>query len=204
MARKLKTHTTSAGFFDLAIAAPSKKAALEAWGSSRNLFQHGFAKQTDDPAIIDATMAKPGVVLRRPVGTNGSFSDSAELPRNWPTGGGARVVAKRPAQKARPAPKTIDGKTARRAALAFEREQERQRRQAAKEEAVRAKEGERRDRAIAAAELEAAKRVHRAAVEELEKGRRAIDRKLDAERKRWKLKEEQLERQLRRSRVFHR
>jgi hypothetical protein len=32
MARKLKTYQTSLGFFDLAMAAPSMKAALEAWG----------------------------------------------------------------------------------------------------------------------------------------------------------------------------
>lgn len=31
MARKLKTYQTSLGFYDLAIAAPSMKAALEAW-----------------------------------------------------------------------------------------------------------------------------------------------------------------------------
>ncbi len=44
MARKLKPYTTSAGFFDLAIAAPSMKAALEAWGSGTNLFHQGFAQ----------------------------------------------------------------------------------------------------------------------------------------------------------------
>jgi hypothetical protein len=33
MARKLKTYQTSLGFFDQAIAAPSMKAALEAWGA---------------------------------------------------------------------------------------------------------------------------------------------------------------------------
>jgi hypothetical protein len=38
MARKLKTYQTSLGFFDLAIAAPSMKAALEAWGADSNLF----------------------------------------------------------------------------------------------------------------------------------------------------------------------
>ena len=38
MPRKLKTFTTSAGFFDLAVAAPSMKAALAAWGSRSNLF----------------------------------------------------------------------------------------------------------------------------------------------------------------------
>lgn len=57
MPRKLKTYQTSLGFFDLAVAAPSMKAALEAWGSKSNLFHHGFAKETDDRAIVAATMA---------------------------------------------------------------------------------------------------------------------------------------------------
>ena len=84
MARKLKTYQTSLGFFDLAIAAPSMKAALQAWGSETNLFQQGFAKETDDPAIVAATLAKPGVVLRRPVGSDGAFSEHAELPKELP------------------------------------------------------------------------------------------------------------------------
>jgi hypothetical protein len=49
MARKLKTFQTSRGFYDLAIAAPSMKAALEAWGAGSNLFHQGIAKETDDP-----------------------------------------------------------------------------------------------------------------------------------------------------------
>src|SRR5918994_3830877 len=84
MARKLKTYQTSIGFFDLAIAAPSMKAALQAWGSKTNLFHQGFAKETDDPAIVAATVAKPGVVLRRPVGSDGAFSEHAELPKELP------------------------------------------------------------------------------------------------------------------------
>src|SRR3954470_20464584 len=40
MARKLKTYQTSLGFFDQAIAAPSMKAALQAWGTKTNLFHH--------------------------------------------------------------------------------------------------------------------------------------------------------------------
>src|SRR5207237_1132183 len=87
MARKLKTYTTSAGFFDLAVAAPSMKAALEAWGSEHNLFHQGFAKVSEDPAIVAATMAKPGVVLRRAVGTNEPYREHAELPANLPIGG---------------------------------------------------------------------------------------------------------------------
>ena len=66
MPRKLKVYQTSQGFFDLAVAAPSMKAALEAWGASRNLFHQGFAKQSDDSEVIAVSMAKPGVVLKRP------------------------------------------------------------------------------------------------------------------------------------------
>ena len=82
MARKLKTYQTSQGFFDLAIATPSMKAALEAWGASSNLFHQGFAKEADDPKVIAATLAKPGIALKRPVGTNEAFSENAHLPTN--------------------------------------------------------------------------------------------------------------------------
>jgi colicin import membrane protein len=84
MARKLKTYQVSLGFFDQAIAAPSMKAALEAWGSKSNLFHQGFAKEVDDPEVIAATMSKPGVILRRPVGSNGRFTEHADCPRACP------------------------------------------------------------------------------------------------------------------------
>jgi hypothetical protein len=48
LARELKTFQTSLGFFDLAIAAPSMKAALEVWGSTSNLFHQGAAKEAED------------------------------------------------------------------------------------------------------------------------------------------------------------
>ena len=80
MAKKLKTFQTSLGFYDLAIAAPSMKAALEAWGADSNLFHQGAAKESGDPEIVEATMAKPGVVLRRPVGSDDAFTEHAALP----------------------------------------------------------------------------------------------------------------------------
>jgi hypothetical protein len=49
MARKLKAYQTSLGFFEQAIAAPSMKAALEAWGADSNLFHQGAAKESTDP-----------------------------------------------------------------------------------------------------------------------------------------------------------
>ena len=107
MARKLRTYQTSLGFFDLAIAAPSMKAALQAWGSDTNLFHQGFARETDDPAIVAATLAKPGVVLRRPVGSDGAFSEHAELPKELPvdkvkerTAKPRATISEPPAQKA--------------------------------------------------------------------------------------------------------
>jgi hypothetical protein len=80
MARKLKVYRTSLGFFDQAIAAPSMKAAVEAWGTDRNLFHQGAAKESMDPDLIAATMAKPGVVLKRAVGSDGPFAEHADLP----------------------------------------------------------------------------------------------------------------------------
>jgi colicin import membrane protein len=68
MPRKLKTFQSSLGFYDLAIAAPSMKAALEAWGPGNNLFHQGAARETVDSEVVAATMSKPGVVLKRPAG----------------------------------------------------------------------------------------------------------------------------------------
>ena len=140
MPRKLKTYTTSAGFFDLAIAAPSMKAALEAWGSNSNLFHQGFAKLSDDPDIVADTMARPGVVLRRPVGTNGRFSEHAKLPSNLLAGNANRKPEKVRTRKDRAASRRIDEKTARQAAFAFEEEQQRRERQTQKEDAARERE----------------------------------------------------------------
>ena len=99
MARKLKTYQTSLGFFDLAMAAPSMKAALEAWGADSNLFHQGAAKESDDPDVIAATMAKPGVVLRRPVGSDRSFSEHAELPTDLGGGGPTKAARKSKGRK---------------------------------------------------------------------------------------------------------
>ena len=150
MARKLKTYQTSLGFFDQAIAAPSMKAALEAWGADSNLFHQGAAKESDDPDVIAATMAKPGVVLRRPVGSDGSFSEHAELPTDLGGGGrptkAARKSARHKPKKTSAGP--VDKAAERKAALAYEREQKRRERERAREEAARQKERERRQQAV--------------------------------------------------------
>jgi hypothetical protein len=80
MPRNLKAYQTSLGFYDLAVAAPSMKAALEAWGAGSNLFHQGAANETDDPDVVAATLSKPGIVLKRPAGSSGRFAERSELP----------------------------------------------------------------------------------------------------------------------------
>jgi colicin import membrane protein len=220
MARKLKSYQTSLGFFDLAIAAPSMKAALQAWGSETNLFHQGFAKETDDPAIVAATFAKPGVVLRRPVGSDGAFSEHATLPKELPVDKVEERPAKPRAKTKEPPAQKVDDKAAREAAFALERERkrrdsERREEEAArekerkhrdserrKEEIAREKERKRREQAIAKAEtaLKEAKRDHETKVEEINRDRAALDRRSQAEDARWEKQKEKLEAALRRAR----
>ena len=104
MARRLKTYQTSLGFFDLAIAAPSMKAALEAWGADSNLFHQGAAKESHDPDVIAATMAKPGVVLRRPVGSDRPSASMLNCPPILVAADQRKPPASREAQRRRSLP----------------------------------------------------------------------------------------------------
>src|SRR3978361_103673 len=125
MARKLKTYQTSLGFFDLAIAVPSMKAALAAWGSNSNLFHQGFASETDDPDVVAAAMSKPGVVLRRPVGSDGPFKEHADLPADIPSGGLKTRSKKHGARRNTRRSPSLNDKAARKAGLAYEKDQKR-------------------------------------------------------------------------------
>ena len=49
-------------------------------GCEYNLFHQGVAKETNEPEVVAATMAQPGVILRRPVGSDGPFRQHADLP----------------------------------------------------------------------------------------------------------------------------
>jgi colicin import membrane protein len=202
MARRLKSYQTSVGFFDLAIAAPSMKAAAEAWGLKTSEFKRGFAKETHNPAILAATMAKPGVVLRRPVGSNGPFTEDAKLPKDLPVGKVKERPAKPRLTTKEPRPRKLDDKGAREAALAFEREQKRRDIARRKEEAAREKERKRREQAIAKAEraLEHAKREHETKAKKIENDRAALHRRSQAEDARWEKQKEKLETALQRAR----
>jgi hypothetical protein len=62
---KLKVYRTAIGFHDAYVAAPSQKAALEAWGSEHNLFARGVAELVTDPALTKVPLARPGEVVKR-------------------------------------------------------------------------------------------------------------------------------------------
>lgn len=81
-ATKLKVYRTVAGFHDAYVAAPSQKAALEAWGSDRDLFARGIAEQVTDPALTAEPLAAPGTVVKRSRGT--SAEQIAALPDPQP------------------------------------------------------------------------------------------------------------------------
>ena len=199
MPRKLKVYQTSQGFYDLAIAAPSMKAALEAWGANNNLFHQGFAKESNDSKVIAVAMAKPGVVLRRPVGSDVAFREHADLPSAASLDGSTRHGKERPA-KVRPAEaQEVDEKADRRAAAAFEKEQRHRERQRQKEEAAAAKARARRKAAIEKAEttLKMAERDHKETLAAIEQDLAAVKRRADAEQERWEKLKLRLETALR-------
>jgi colicin import membrane protein len=184
MARKLKAYQASLGFFDMAIAAPSMKAALEAWGADSNLFHQGVAKEADDPKVIAATMSKPGIILKRPVGSNGPFKQDAHLPKHFAQ---TRNTSKKPVTKSKKTPRKIDDKAARKAALAFEKEQRRRQIEARKEEAATAKERERTQKAIRKAQraLDQAEQQHKKRSRKIDAEREGLEKRSQEEEARW-------------------
>ena len=200
MAKKLKVYQTSIGFFDLAVAAPSMKAAADAWGSDPDIFRRGFAKQTDDPKVVQATTAMPGVVLRRPVGSYGEFTEKAALPR-VPEGGRRQAPLDRAERAgAGKKPDTTSNEKAKRnaaaalerekrdAAAALEKERKRQALDHAKAEAERERAQQQRKRMIAKADaaFERARNRHDDAMDAIRQRREELDRDEAHEDERWR------------------
>lgn len=200
MPRKLKTFVTTLGFFELAVAAPTMKAALEAWGLAHNAFKHGFAKQTDDPKVIAATEAAPGVVLRRPIGGTGAFKEQADLPKAT-----AVKAATPPAKLFKPAKraKAPESKTQSRASVidlsaarhAREKKEAKDRERA---DAQAERERLRKERAAKKARdaLSAARERHEKIVAEIERHRAALDAQDEKEKERWEKERHRLEAEL--------
>ena len=105
---KLKVFRAHQGFYDSIVAATSRPKALAAWGAKPTLFSQGFAKETKDADAVEAALAQPGVVLRRPFGSRGVFKAEPDLPKapkltRTQKQAHARAVKKREADEARKA-----------------------------------------------------------------------------------------------------
>jgi colicin import membrane protein len=201
MAKKLRTFLTSIGFFEQAVAAPSMKAAIEAWGSGPNLFRQGFAKETDNSAIVTATMAQPSVVLRRAVGSKGAFTKDARLPKSLP-GRPSKEDRKPPRSDRKPGKaksisviNAVDAHAAKRAAAAYEKEQARREKEDEKKERARKKERKRRDAQVRqmAAALEAAEQRHDEKLAAIARDRDALNHREKMEDERWQKEKRRLQ-----------
>jgi colicin import membrane protein len=210
MPRTLKTFVTNLGFFELAIAAPTMKAALAAWGLRQNAFKHGFARQTDDPKIIAAAEAVPGAVLRRPIGSTGPFKEDADLPKV--TAAAMTAAKKAPAPKtakpakppkrrltpeikAKPKASVVDLEKARRAR---EKKEQQDAKEREREEAQAERELAKKDRAVQKAKdaLSAARTRHEDALAEIRQRRATLDAQEDKENDRWEKERHRLEAEL--------
>lgn len=110
--QKLKVFVTPIGFHDAYVAAPSQKAALEAWGADSNIFAQGIAEQVTDPKLMEEPLANPGKVVKK---VRGSADEHfAELDRASSkkkpakTKGGGDVVELKPKAKPKPKPSRDD------------------------------------------------------------------------------------------------
>ena len=202
MAGKLKTFQTSVGFYDLAIAAPSMKVALEAWGAGSNLFHQGIAKETDDPDVVAATMSKPGVMLKRPAGSSGRFAEHSNLPSDLGFSGKGRRRDGRRTKPAKTLPPEISERNARKAAAEFDKEQKRREAERRREEAAQERDRERREKATAKAQaaLDRAEREHAKRAADIQAEVEAVERRSRAEDDRWEKERVRLQAALRRAR----
>lgn len=106
-AKKLKVYRTVAGFNDAYVAAPSQKAALEAWGSDRDLFARGIAELVTDPALTAEPLASPGVVVKHSRGTTAEQIKAmpTRKPRTTRRGDSDHTEASEQPRKPKAAPK---------------------------------------------------------------------------------------------------
>jgi hypothetical protein len=90
---QLKVYRTPIGFHDAYVAAPSQKAALEAWGADADLFARGIAEIVTDPRLMKEPLAKPGVVIRKARGTAAEHIDALPKPKSKGRSAGTRRAA---------------------------------------------------------------------------------------------------------------
>ncbi len=171
MARALKIYRTAIGFHDAYVAAASQKAALEAWGSDKDLFSRGAAEMVAETPFADELLAEPGVVVKKLRGT--AEEQLAALPPTPAKKPPKAAVPRKPAPTPKPRPSRAKLDEAEHAFAEAEQRHEAAMRDIAEREA-----------AIARERRELAK-AQRGEAEALEKKRDAERRAYDAAVRRW-------------------
>lgn len=170
----LKVYRTAIGFHDAYVAAPSQKAALEAWGTDKNLFARGVADVVTDAALTAEPLAAPGKVIKRSRGDLAEQLAADPAPRKSrpERNAAAKPSPRRPAAKPKPRP-SRDELTAAEAAL-----QDFEMRAAAEIAAFRRREDALRQERAAAerAHDKEAEKLARRVSRENERYRQALDR----------------------------
>src|SRR3990170_4281961 len=98
---KLKVFRTSSGFHDSYVAAPSRAAALRAWGANTDLFAMGAAEQVTDTKLMAEPLANPGTVIKRSRASAEDHLSAAHAGKAKPKKGAAKSAK---AKKAAPPP----------------------------------------------------------------------------------------------------
>lgn len=80
-------------------------------GAGADLYHQGFVRESHAVDIVTATMAKPGVVLRRPMGTNDDFTEDAQISDTF-VGRTKRPPLKRSSAPPKPSDRSADRKAA--------------------------------------------------------------------------------------------
>jgi hypothetical protein len=127
VAAKLKVFRTAVGFRDAYVAAPSKAAALRAWGTDKDLFARGAAELVTDETLSDEPLSKPGeVVYRTRGGLEEQIAALGKLPDRKSKPEVADAPAAAPKAKAKPKPRPSRAKleAAERALAELENERE--------------------------------------------------------------------------------
>jgi hypothetical protein len=96
----LKVFRMPVGFHDVYVAAPSQKAAAEAWGTDTSVFSRKEAELVTDPKLIAEPLASPGKVVKRLRGT-----EAEQIAALGPTETAAPAKGGKPAPRPKKKPK---------------------------------------------------------------------------------------------------
>lgn len=104
MPRKLKVFRTPTGFHDAYVAAPSRKAALLAWGADADLFARGTAEEVTDSRLMAEPLKHPGDIVRVSRGDLAAQLKAFE-PRKRPAAGKRAAESDRKLRAPKPPPR---------------------------------------------------------------------------------------------------